>query len=84
MEHFLKENAAITLQILFTVFFLLRTTKTFIAFLISYTTLKDTNMKGVKRKAEQPTLAAFGFMKKVIHNRENILSFLFRCIIFLF
>ena len=63
MDHFLKENAAIALQILFTVFFLLITTKTFIAFLISYTTLKYTNMKGVKR-AEQPTLAAFGFTKK--------------------
>ena len=33
MEHFLKENAAIAFQILFTVFS--RTTKTFIAFLIS-------------------------------------------------
>ena len=64
MDHFLKENAAIALQILFTVFFLLITTKTFIAFLISYTTLKYTNMKGVKRKAEQPTLAAFVFTKK--------------------
>ena len=58
MEHFLNENAAIALQILFNVFFL-RTTKTFIAFLICYTTLKYTDMKGVKRKAEQPTLAAF-------------------------
>ena len=28
-------------------------------------------MKGVKRKAEQPTLAAFGFTKKVIHNEEK-------------
>ena len=32
-------------------------------------------MRVVKRKAEQPTLTAFGFTKKV--NGENILSFLF-------
>ena len=37
MEHFLKENAAIAN---FIHCFFLRTTKTFIAFLISYTTLK--------------------------------------------
>ena len=60
MEYFLKENTAIALQILFS-FFFFRTTKTFIAFLISYTTLKYTNMKDVKRKAEEPTLVAFGF-----------------------
>ena len=30
-------------------------------------TFKCTNMKGVKRKAEQPTVSAFGFTKKVIH-----------------
>ena len=51
-------------------------------FLVSYTTLKYTNMKGVKRKAEQPTLAAFGFTNKVIHNGEKILSLLFLCIFF--
>ena len=40
-------------------------------------------MKGVKRKAEQPTLVAFGFTKKVIHNGKKILSFLFLSIFFL-
>ena len=34
-------------------------------------------MKGVNRKAEQLTLVAFGFTKKVIHNGDKILSFLF-------
>ena len=43
MGHFLKEDVAIELQIIFTVFALLRTTKTFIAFIISYTTLKAYN-----------------------------------------
>ena len=32
-------------------------------------------MKGVKRKAEQPTLAAFGVTKKIIHNGEKIIFF---------
>ena len=68
MGQFLKEDVAISLQIIFTGFFVLRTTKPFIAFLICYTTLKYTNMKGVKRKTEQPTLAAFAFTKKVIHS----------------
>ena len=40
-------------------------------------------MKGVKRKAEQPTLAVFGYTNKVINNGEKILSFLFLSIIFL-
>ena len=55
MEHFLKENAAIALQILYALFFSFKTTKTFIAFLISYTNLKYTNMKGAKRKATTNT-----------------------------
>ena len=68
MEHFLKENAAFYnfLHCLFS-----RTTKTFIAFLISYKTLKYTNMKGVKRKAERPTLAVFGSTKKFIMERSS-------------
>ena len=77
MEHFLKENAAIPLHCKFYSLFFSRTTKTFISFLISYTTLEYTNMKGVKRKAEQPTLAVFGVTKKIIHNGEMILSYLF-------
>ena len=68
MEHFLKENAAIAFQILIAVFFLLRTTKTFIAFLTSYTTLKYTNIKSVKRKAEQPTLEAFIMDRRSSHS----------------
>ena len=96
MEHFFKENeCSHCIANFIQCFFSSEQLKTFIAFPISYTTviisydyfyttLKFINMKGVKRKAEQPTLPAFVFTKKIIHNGKMILSFFFLLFFFVF